>query len=677
MGKSQYYNITRVKYIVTKVKKGANIMSLYPNLEKPITFRGMTVRNRVFLPPMKTNYIKTDHSMSEDIIQYYEDMAKGGIGLITTEAAEIDGEHLYDATILGIYEDSQIAGFQKLADALHRHGAKLSVQLIQGGPFANSQINDGRMPLSCSPIAHVWNPLETPVEMTVDDIRRYVQKYVDAALRAQKAGCDAIEIHAAHGHALLGSFLSSVVNHRADEYGGTIMGRSRFLVEVCRAVRSAVREDFPISVRLSADDCEEGGTTAEDNIFVIRQLEDAGVDYVHFSNGTLYDVGTLLPPTGKPRALNTPYSDIIRRSVKMPFGVVGRIKEPWVADLLIEQGRMDFVYVGRAHISDPEWTGKSLAGKFDEVRPCIGCLHCLATSALGITMQCTMNPGIADYTLKKIEPAKVKKTIAVIGGGPAGLEAAATAAKRGHKVVLFEKSSRLGGQFILANLPPVKQELSCGLKWLIDEVNRSGVEVRLNTEATAETIQELNPDEIILATGAMPVMPAWITNSGHRNIVSAWDILAGKVPAGMNVVIIGGGSVGCEAAEFISPKHDYRGLADRRITILEMLPNLDMGDATANRDYLMARLKSKPIDVHCGAKVTSITEDSVSYEQNGGVNTIANVDTVIVAMGSRSVNELGTELEKLGKPVHVIGDAVSIGKIVNATEAGRRTAHSI
>ena len=652
-------------------------MSLYPNLEKPITFRGMTVKNRVFLPPMKTNYIKADHSMSEDIIQYYEDMAKGGIGLVTTEAAEIDGEHLYDATILGIYDDSQIPGFRKLADALHKYGTKLSVQLIQGGPFANSQINEGRMPLSCTPIAHVWNPLETPIEMTKEDIARYVRKYVDAALRAQEAGCDAIEIHAAHGHALIGSFLSSVVNHRADEYGGTIMGRSRVLVEVCKAVRGAVREDFPISVRLSADDCEEGGTTAEDNIFIIRQLEEAGVDYIHFSNGTLYDVGTLLPPTGKPRALNTPYSDIIRKAVKMPFGVVGRIKEPWVADFMIEQGRMDFVYVGRAHISDSEWTGKSLSGKFDEVRPCIGCLHCLATSALGITMQCTMNPGIADYTLKKIEPAEEKKTVAIVGGGPAGLEAAATAAKRGHRVVLFEKASKLGGQFILANLPPVKQELSCGLKWMIDEVNRAGVEVRLNTEATADVIRELDPDEIIVATGAEPVMPGWIMESGHKNVVSAWDILAGKVPAGMNAVIIGGGSVGCEVAEFISPKHDYRGLADRKITILEMLPNLDMGDGTANRDYLMARIQAKPIDVHCGAKVTAITEDSVSYEQDSVTNVIAGVDTVIVAMGSKSVNGLGAELEKLGKPVHVIGDATSIGKIVNATEAGRRIAREI
>lgn len=599
-------------------------------------------------------------------------MAKGGIGLITTEAAEVDGDHLYDATILGIFEDSQIEGFKKLADALHKHGTKLSVQLIQGGPFANSAINEGRMPLSSSPIAHVWNPLETPTEMTHDDIIRYIQKYVDAALRAKQAGCDAIEIHCAHGHALLGSFLSAIVNHRTDEYGGDIVGRSRFTVEICTAIRKAVGEDFPISVRLSADDCEEGGNSAFDNAFVCRMLEEAGVDYIHFSNGTLYDVGTLLPPTGKPRALNAMYTDVIRKATTMPFGVVGRIKEPWVADMLIEQNHMDFVYIGRAFISDPEFVNKCVEGEFEDVRPCIGCLHCLATSALGIMMECTMNPGIADWHLKEIKPAEVKKKVVVIGGGPAGLEAATTAANRGHEVILLEKAGGLGGQFILASYPPVKQELAMGLKWMIHEAKKAGIDIRLNTEATVDSVLALNPDEVIVATGGKPVMPKFITESGHPNVVSAWDILSGKVPAGMNVVIVGGGSVGCETAEFISPRHNYRDVAGRKITLIEMQPNIDMTDATANRDYLVARLAKKPIDIKTSAKVTNISPDSVSYEQYGCEVTIPGVDTVIVAMGTTSDNELGEALAETGMSVQVIGDAIEVGKIVTATAAGRK-----
>ena len=647
---------------------------LYPHLFSPITFRGMTVKNRIFLPPMKTNYINLDHTMTDQIIEYYTQMAKGGIGLITTEAAEIDKEHLYDPLILGIFDDTCLPGFKKLADALHAYDCKLSVQLIQGGPFANSSWNEGRMPLSSTPIAHVWNPLETPSEMTHEQIAHYVQLYCDAALRAQKAGCDAIEIHAAHAHALLGSFLSAVVNHRTDEYGGTIMGRSRFLVEVCTAVRKAVGEDFPISVRLSATDAEEGGTNEEDNVFVVRELEKVGVDYIHFSNGSLYDVGTLLPPTGKFRALNTRYTDVIREHTNMPFGVVGRIKEPWVADLLIEENKMDMVYIGRQMIYDPEFPNKCREERFDDVRYCIGCLRCLESSAEGIRMECSMNPGVKDYHLNDIQPAEEKKTYAVIGAGPSGMEAALTLSKKGHKVVLFEASDHMGGQFIIASYPPVKQELAAGLKWYIHEVKKSDIEVRMCTRATKEMIEELNPDGIIVATGAKCSMPRFLTESGHPNVVSAWDVISGKVHPGLNCVVIGGGSVGCETAEFISPRHNYLAVGGRKITLIEMLENLDMKDATANRDYLMARLLTKPIDIHCSSKVTKITPDSVTYEQDGVEHTIKGVDTIISAMGSVSENSLAEELKALGKPVYVIGDADKIGRIVTATAAGRETA---
>lgn len=651
-------------------------MSKYPNIEKPITFRGMTVKNRIFVPPMKTNYIKADHSMSDEIIEYYEEMAKGGVGLVTTEAAEIDGEHLYDGTILGIYDDSQMEGFTKLADALHKYDCKLSVQLIQGGPFANSKLNGGRMPLSCTPIAHVWNPLDVPVEMTHDDIKHYIDLYCKAALRARDSGCDSIEIHAAHGHALLGSFLSAQVNHRTDEYGGTIMGRSKFLVEVCDAVRKAVGEDFPISVRLSASDLEPGGNTASDNIFVVRQLEEVGVDYVHFSNGTLYDAGTLLPPTGKPRALNVPISDEIKQNTKMPIGVVGRIKEPWVADLMIEQGHMDFVYMGRQMIADPYSPKKFFEDDFASVRPCIGCLHCLYTSAIGIAMQCTMNPEIADAALKIKEKASTSKKVAVIGGGPAGLEAATTAAKRGHEVTLFEKKNFLGGQFVIASYPPCKQELSGALGYLIKECKDSGVNIQLNSEVTKDTLAN-DFDEIIVATGAKPVMPKFITESGHPNVMSAWDVLFGNHVTGMNVVVIGGGSVGCEVAEFIAPRHNYREVMAKKVSIIEMQDNIDKTDGTYNRDYLVTRLMSKPIDIQCSAKVTNITENSVSYEQFGETKTIEGVDTIVVAMGSSSINTLAEELKECEKLVHTIGDAEKVGKIVDAIATGRKVGLAI
>lgn len=652
-------------------------MNNYKYLASPITFRGMTVKNRIFLPPMKTNYISGNHQMSDEIIEYYGKMARGGIGLITTEAAEVDGDHLYDATILGIFDDSQIEGFKKLADSLHQYGTKLSVQLIQGGPYANSVVNEGRMPLSSSPIAHVWNPMETPTEMTHEDIKSYVDKYVAAAKRAQIAGCDAVELHCAHGHALLGSFLSPLMNHRTDEYGGDVNGRARFLVEIVEAIRKAVGEDFPISVRLSANEGEEGGNNVYDTAYISRLLEKAGVDYIHFSNGTLYDVGTLLPPTGTPKALNAGYTDIIKKAVNIPIGTVGRIKEPWVADMLIEQGRLDFVYIGRALICDPEFVNKSFEGNFDDIRPCVGCLTCLATSAQGIFMHCTMNPAIADQKLDNIKEAQVKKNIVVIGGGPAGIEAATTAAKRGHRVTLLEKMGALGGQFIIASYPPVKQELSIGLKYLIHELKKTKVEVKLNTEATLETVKALNPDEIILATGGQAKMPGWITGSAHPNIMSAWDVLYGKKNAGLNVAVIGGGSVGCEVADFIADHHNYRAIGGRKITILEMLDNVDNTDYTANRDFLMTRLAHKPITIITSAKVSTITENSVSYIKDEKEETLKGIDTIIVAMGTDSNNGLAEELKSINVPVHVIGDAKESRKIMNAVEEGREVGISL
>jgi NADPH-dependent 2,4-dienoyl-CoA reductase/sulfur reductase-like enzyme len=419
---------------------------------------------------------------------------------------------------------------------------------------------------------------------------------------------------------------------------------------------------------------EEGGNDAFDTAYVAKILENAGVDYIHFSNGTLYDVGTLLPPTGKPHALNAIYTDIIKKAINIPIGVVGRIKEPWVADMLIEQERVDFVFIGRALICDPEFVNKSLHGDFDDVRPCIGCLTCLATSAQGITMQCTMNPGIANYRLKDIKTTSLKKNIVVVGAGPAGIEAATTAAKRGHKVTLIERESYLGGQFSFASFPLVKQELACGLKYLIRELKKTNVEIKTNTVVTAKMIESLQPDEIIIATGAEPAMPTWIIESNHGNIVSAWDILKGVAPAGLNVFVIGGGSVGCEVAEFMSNRHNYRALGERKITLIEMLDNIDTTDYTANRDYLMARLAQKPIDIVTGAKVSEISTNAVSYIKDGIETIIKGIDTIVIAMGSKSVNTLAEDFIELHIPTHVIGDANTVGKIVNAIASGRELA---
>ncbi len=648
-------------------------MTKYPSLFKPIRFRNMEVRNRIFVPPMHSNQASDKSEVTDEMVCYYENMAKGGAGLITIEACDIDGLRRYMPKMFGIYDDETAAGLFRITEAVHRHGAKVSAQLIQAGAFASSAIS-GVMPLAASPIPHIWNRGDVPIEMTHEDIAEYVQKYKDAARRAKEAGCDSVEIHCAHTHGLLGNFLSPTMNKRTDEYGGDINGRVRILLEVVEAVRKEVGEDFPVSVRLSADEMEPGSNRLIDNIYVARLLEKAGVDYLDFSNGSLFDSGTLLPPTGKPTAINAPYIEEIKRAVSIPVGCPGRIKEPWIADMLIETGKMDFVYMGRAIMCDPELPNKAKEGREDDIRPCIGCLTCFGQSLIGNSIRCAINPAVGQVVLNDIHPASVKKKVLVVGGGPGGLEAARVLAERGHDVTLMEASNKLGGQFILASYPPVKQEFASGVKFLINELKKTDAKVIVGHAATIQDIKKMNADFVVLATGGKPILPKWLSGSSHKNVMTAWEALRSEKPAGQNIVIIGGGSVGCETADFLADAHDFRTLGGRKVTIVEMLNNIATEDLTPARDYLITRLKEKGIEIHTQTKVVDVTENKIVCDCVGRELSLDGVDTVISAIGTDSYNPLAEDLEKMGIPYKVIGDAKKVGKIFEAVADGRRAA---
>ena len=405
--------------------------------------------------------------------------------------------------------------------------------------------------------------------MTVEEIHAFTHKMGQAARRAREAGVDAVEIHAAHRHGVLGTFLSPLSNKRVDDYGGSVDGRLRFLLEVIAEVRRAAGEDYPIIVRMSMTEFEPGGQSMLDAIYIARRLEKARVSLLNLSNGTLETYWKTVTPNGTPRGVNTELSKQIKDAVSIPVGVIGRNCEPWAAEQVLDLGRTDAVYMARALLCDPEFPNKAREGRVEEIRPCIGCLRCLSRVNADMSFCCTVNPEAGrEWEISAPWPQREKKRVLVVGGGPGGLTAAAYAAERGHHVTLMERDSRLGGQMYLAAIPPCKQEIAKGTYYMIRRAEQAGVEILLNTEATQENVEQGGYDLVIVAAGSRNVLPRFL--SGAKQLVTARDALEGKVLAGRNTVVVGGGPVGCETADYLIHPHHDLSVYGRRVTIIEM-----------------------------------------------------------------------------------------------------------
>ena len=627
-------------------------MQQYPNLFSPIKIGQTTVKNRIFMPPLSTNLANKGY-VTDALVEHYANRAKGGVGLIITEVTTVEPVYTYLPGDMSIHDDSYIPGWEKLVSAVHQYDCKILSQLFHPAYMAFPL--PGTPQLIAPSAVGPYYAKSAPRAVTVDELHVLVRQFGEAAARFKKAGGDGVEIQAAHAHGLLGGFLTPLYNKRTDEYGGDINGRLRLTLEVIAEVRKMCGDDFIIDVRISGDEYSDGGLTLNDMIYVSKQLEKAGVDFIHVSGGNTIKRGSSMPAPGTSPAPHAHASEEIRRHVSIPVSTVARINEPWIAEELIANGKTDICMIGRPNLCDSEFANKAAAGMAEDIRPCIGCGRCLTGIMFGKPIACTVNPSVQG---ENIVPAAEKKNVLVIGGGPAGMEAAHVAHQRCHKVVLCEKSGELGGLLRLACVPIGKQELTKVIKFMTRRLRSEGIEVRLNTEVTPEMLaNEFAGWEVVCSTGAKPKeIEAF---KAFKQTMTADDILAGRKFPGRKIVIIGGGSVGCETADYLAPLINDLFPANRDVTILEMTKQLMTGEGGAAKSIITQRLQRKGVHICLGAAVKAVDETTITYEQDGATHVINDADTLVFAVG---YDPMPLPIEN----AHVIGDSCKVGNLRDA-----------
>jgi len=637
-------------------------------LFEPARIRQMELKNRIVMPPMGTNFGTPEGYVTEQMKDYYEERAKGGVGLVTVEVTCIDsptGKTI--ARQLVADDDKFIPGLSKLVEVIHRHGAKAVLQLSHAGRGARSTITHTQ-PVAPSAIPMPFGTLvgyegELPRELTVSEIKDLVGKFGQAAERAKRAGFDGVMPHAT-GYYLVAQFLSSAANKRQDEYGGELENRARFLLEIIEAIKEAVGEDYPLLCKVSAREFGVGaGITLEEGQQIARMAQEAGVHALEVA-GMIWGVSPRLPPPTSERPGSTlPFVEAIKKAVTIPLIAGGRI-DPELGERVLQEGKADFIAIGKGLIADPELPQKAASGRMDEIRPCIGCIRCIdSVTAKGEGMMCAVNAAAGSEREYEIGLAERSRRVIVVGGGPAGMEAARVAALRGHQVTLYEKQPKLGGQLLQAIVPPHKTNLPSLIDYLTTQMVKQGVKVDLGTEATPELIEETRPDVVILATGITPLVPA-IPGIHRPSVVTARQVLDGE-EVGERIAIIGGGLVGCETAEFLAEQ-------GKMVTVLEVLDEVAARIILALRLLLLSRLADKGVTILTGAKCQELTDSGLAIITREGEKQTIAADSVVLAAGETPNRVLLQRLEGKVPEIYPIGDCVEPGGIAEAIADGCR-----
>ncbi|MFA6411065.1 MAG: FAD-dependent oxidoreductase [Syntrophales bacterium] len=636
---------------------------MFKHLFTPIKIGNMEVRNRIVMLPITTGYSESDETIGNRFINFFKERAKGGAGLIIIPFSPVPAGSPVEP---GLFDDRFIPGVRRLTAEIHAHGAKAASQLIASYHVMFKDSVPGVV--GPSPVMNRIMRV-IPRALSIDEINYIVDEYGKSARRAREGGFDAVEILVGGGY-LLNRFLSPITNKREDEYGGSLEKRMRMILEVIENVRREAGDDFPIGVRLNIEEQMVGGHTVEDSMIVAQALERAGVSIINAYTGWHESPVPTIAPSLPPGAFAY-LAEKIKGSVSIPVIAANRINGPLVAEKILADGKADLVGMGRALLADPELPNKAREGRMDEIVPCIACSNCLAeimsmyrSWGKGAATFCTVNPCAGKEGEHVLEPAWKRKKVFVIGGGPAGMEAAMTAAARGHQVTMFEKENELGGWLRVGCLPPHKDEIGQLNKSLAVRTQKAGVQIRLNSKDTPRAIADGKPDVLILALGAQPLLPN-IPGVKGANVLMAEDLLTGRKNASGSVIIIGGGLVGCETAEFLSEK----GKDISTITVIEMRERMADNISPTSRPFFLARLKKAGIRMKTGVTVKKITDKGIKVTQQGTSGFIEG-DNVVLAVGLKSEPKLVEGYKGKAPEVYSIGDCVKPRMIKEAIEEG-------
>lgn len=640
----------------------------YDCLFESIKIGGMEVKNRFAVPAMDTKYIHFDGFVTQQFVEYWAKRAEGGFGLLITECTGVDQKGIA-AHVLQIWDDKYIPGLQEVTARVHEYGAKIVPQLYHAGRQTRPDCIGGELPGAATAIPCSMKRSQ-PRELTVEEIYAIIERFGDAAVRAKKAGFDGVEIHGGHGY-LVSEFISTYYNKRYDEFGGSFEARMNFPVKIIQNIKEKCGKDFPVIFRLSAEELCPGGRTIEETKMVCKELEAAGADAIDVSVANYWSFEYNVAAASCEPGWNLKNAEAIKKVVNIPVIGVSRINDPALCVNALEEGKADMVGLGRASIADPFFPTKVKEGRTEEISPCCacneGCVGHIFDPDPEKYVTCAINPFTGREGELIINPAEEKKNVVVVGAGPAGLEAAWIAAMRGHSVTVYEKESRIGGQYRVAAVPPFKYGIAGHIKFLAAMNKKYGVEIKMNTPFTIDMAKE--DDVVILATGATPALPP-IKNLENINYVQAIDLLDGKMVPGQNVLVIGGGLVGAETADFL-------GENGRDVTIMDMLPGIAMKMQLGTRKVLMARYEQYGVKQITNAMGLEIFEDGIVYKQNDEVKELRGFDTIVVASGSKAYNPFEEELRNKVKELYVIGDANKVGLAIDATEAAARLAIEI